>query len=65
MNRIGLVSPNLAVLGPGGTWADVLRKLPPTKYTLIHGQCTSVGVAGYILGWLGQDLTDSVKPKLF
>lgn len=50
MNRIGLVSPHLAVLGPGGTWADVLRELPPTKYTLIHGQCTSVGVAGYILG---------------
>lgn len=50
MNRIGLVSPHLAVLGPGGTWADVLRELPPSDFTLIHGQCTSVGVAGYILG---------------
>ena len=34
----------------GGTWADVLEKLPPSEYTMIHGQCTSVGVAGYILG---------------
>ena len=50
MNRVGLVSPHLAVLGPGGTWADVLNEIPPEKFTLIHGQCTSVGVAGYILG---------------
>ena len=50
MNRIGLASSNLAILGPGGTWADVLRELPPSEYTMIHGQCTSVGVAGYILG---------------
>ena len=50
MNQIGLINPTLAVLGPGGTWADVLRELPPSKYTLIHGQCKSVGVAGYILG---------------
>ena len=34
----------------GGTWADVLRELPPSEFTMIHGQCTSVGVAGYILG---------------
>ena len=33
-----------------GTWADVLEKLPPTKFTMIHGQCTSVGVAGCLLG---------------
>jgi len=50
MNRIGLASPHLAILGPGGTWADVLRELPPSEFTMIHGQCTSVGVAGYILG---------------
>ena len=37
-------------LALGGTWADVLEKLPPSEYTMIHGQCTSVGVAGYILG---------------
>lgn len=50
MNRVGLVTPNLAVLGPGGTWADVLKILPPDKYTMIHGQCSSVGVGGFILG---------------
>jgi len=50
MNRIGLASPNLAILGPGGTWADVLEKLLPSEYTMIHGQRTSVGVGGYILG---------------
>ena len=50
MNRVALISDHLAILGPGGTWADVLRKIPPSKFTLIHGQCTSVGVGGYILG---------------
>ena len=50
MNRIALAGPDLAILGPGGTWADVLAKLPPDQFTMIHGQCTSVGVGGYILG---------------
>ena len=48
MNRIALAGPDLAILGPGGTWEDVLNKLPPTHYTMIHGQCTSVGVGEYI-----------------
>ena len=50
MNRIALAGPDLAILGPGGTWTDVLAKLPPSEFTMIHGQCTSVGVGGYILG---------------
>ena len=50
LNRIGLLNNNLAILGPGSTWKDVLEVLPPTKFTMIHGQCTSVGVAGYLLG---------------
>ena len=39
-----------AILGPGSTWRRVLKFIPKDRYTLIHGQCTSVGVAGYILG---------------
>jgi FAD/FMN-containing dehydrogenase len=50
MNKVSLISPYKAVLGPGGTWKQVLETIPPTKFTLIHGQCTSVGVGGYILG---------------
>lgn len=38
------------LLGPGSTWERVLNLVPPEKYTMIHGQCTAVGVAGYILG---------------
>ena len=50
LNRIGLLNNELAILGPGSTWKEVLEVLPPTKFTMIHGQCTSVGVAGYLLG---------------
>jgi len=39
-----------AVLGTGNTWANVLKIIPPTKYTVIHGQCLTVGVGGYLLG---------------
>ena len=39
-----------AILGPGSTWRRVLKYIPKDRYTLIHGLCTSVGVAGYILG---------------
>jgi len=46
-----------AVLGAGATWGEVLRAIPPTQYSYPHGQCRSVGVAGYLLGggvnWLG------------
>ena len=35
----------------------MLRKLPSSEYSYPHGQCRSVGVAGYLLGggvnWLG------------
>ena len=37
-------------LGPGSTWGQVLEKIPKTDYTMIHGQCTNVGVGGYLLG---------------
>ena len=38
------------ILGPGSTWDRVLKYIPATKYTMIHGQCLTVGVGGYILG---------------
>ena len=38
------------LLGPGSTWARVLKKAPQERYTMIHGQCTAVGVGGYLLG---------------
>ena len=28
----------------------MLKHLPPSKFTLVHGQCTDVGVGGYLLG---------------
>ena len=37
-------------LGPGQTWGRVLDRVPMDRYTYIHGQCTSVGVGGYLLG---------------
>ena len=39
-----------AVLGTGNTWARVLSFIPPTKYSLVHGQCLNVGVGGFLLG---------------
>ena len=39
-----------AVLGPGSTWGRVLSIIPPEKYTMVHGQCLTVGVGGYLLG---------------
>jgi len=46
-----------AVLEAGGTWGQVQRAISPEVYSYPHGQCRSVGVAGYLLGggvnWLG------------
>ena len=39
-----------ARLGPGASWADVLARLPPDTWTLVHGQCLGVGVGGFTLG---------------
>ena len=39
MNKIELASPQLAVLGPGSTWYDVLQEIPPDRFTMLHGQC--------------------------
>ena len=39
-----------ARLGPGSSWADVLTRLPPDTWTLVHGQCLGVGVGGFTLG---------------
>merc|ERR1711971_610098 len=53
MNKVEMVNRrnHLAVkLGPGSTWARVLDIVLPTQFTMIHGQCTSVGVGGYLLG---------------
>ena len=38
------------VLGPGSTWGRVLGKYPRSNYTMVHGQCLTVGVGGYLLG---------------
>ena len=37
-------------LGPGSTWGRVLDRIPVTKYTMVHGQSTKVGVGGFLLG---------------
>ncbi len=39
-----------ARLGPGSRWSRVLSILDPSKMTLVHGQCTDVGVGGYLVG---------------
>ena len=46
------VSPSgwAATLGPGATWSQVLDKIPPDKWTVVHGQCLGVGVGGFLLG---------------
>ena len=57
LNKVELISrhpfqpPGPALLlGPGQTWGRVLKIIPPGRYTLIHGACTSVGVGGYLIG---------------
>ena len=57
LNKVELISrhpfqpPGPALLlGPGQTWGRVLKIIPPDRYTLIHGACTSVGVGGYLIG---------------
>ena len=37
------------ILGPGSTWDRVLKHIPATIYTMIHVQCLTVGVWGFIL----------------
>ena len=37
-------------LGPGSTWERVLQRVPTSRYTMMHGQCLTVGVGGYLLG---------------
>ena len=50
-NRYPFNPPGPALrLGPGQTWERVLSLVPMDRYTYIHGQCTSVGVGGYLLG---------------
>ena len=39
-----------AILGPGSTWGRVLKKVPTDKFTMVHGQCLTVGIGGYLLG---------------
>ena len=38
------------LLGPGSTWDRVLNIVPTDRYTMVHGQCYSVGVGGYLIG---------------
>ena len=37
-------------LGPGSTWGRVLKRVPTDKFTMVHGQCLTVGIGGYLLG---------------
>ena len=37
-------------LGPGSTWERVLKRVSTSRYTMMHGQCVTVGVGGYLLG---------------
>ncbi len=39
----------LARIGTGSLWKDVLKAIPQTKYHIIHGQCQTVGVGGFVL----------------
>ena len=39
-----------ARLGPGASWASVLALISPDLWTVVHGQCLSVGVGGFTLG---------------
>ncbi len=57
MNKIALASPHLAILGSGSTWQNVLDEIPIKEYSMIHGQCLSVGVGGYILGKIIKSLS--------
>ena len=41
-------------LGPGQTWGQVLKIIPPNKFTMIHGACMSVGVGGCLIGGCAQ-----------
>ena len=50
MNKVKIATPHLLELGPGSTWDRVLKLVPPEHYTIIHGQCRSVGIGGYITG---------------
>ena len=38
------------LLGPGSTWKRVLDIVPMDRYTMVHGQCTEVGVGGFLVG---------------
>ena len=57
MKKIELMDNHTVKLGPGNNWEDVLKVLPPEKFTMIHGQCLTVGVGGFLLGgginWVG------------
>ena len=48
------------ILGPGSTWGRVLHHVPIDEYTMVHGICFDVGVAGYLLGGgINQDGTST------
>ena len=62
-----------ALIGPGLTWGQILRKLPIERWSMVHGQCLSVGVGGFLLGggvnWLGTYnkygyAAEQVQPKI-
>ena len=52
LDKVELVhNNNTAVrLGPGSSWERVLGLVPQSSLSLVHGQCTGVGVGGFLLG---------------
>ena len=50
MNKVHQLNDHEAILGPGSDWGRVLSIIPRDKYSMVHGQCLTVGVGGYLLG---------------
>ena len=44
LNKVSLDESTMrAILGPGSQWDRVLKIILPSKYTMVHGGCASVG----------------------
>lgn len=50
LDHVKLLSPHQVAFGSGTNFGKVLKVVPPEKYTMIHGQSLTVGVAGFLQG---------------
>jgi FAD/FMN-containing dehydrogenase len=50
INHVTQLSPYQVAFGSGTDFGKVLKVVSPEKYTMIHGQSLTVGVAGYLQG---------------